>query len=270
MRSSSCAAGASAGRDRGRRRAALVDGRRPGAAGQLRRRRARRRLRAARCSSRGPTACATGATPSTASSTASRSRSPSAATPCTASCCRAGGGACAPRRAACRSSYALAPRAGYPFALALVAVDYELTSGGVVTTLHATNVGTERAPFGAGLHPYLTPGTPDVDDWCSRSRRARRVPVDERLLPAGAALAGRRDRARLPRRAGPWAALRLDTCFGDLGRSPAGVARVRRSPAREASGSSRSGWTSSFRFVQVFTADDVPDRATSPGGPSSR
>src|SRR4051794_30460811 len=60
-------------------------------------------------------------------------------------------------------SYELHPEAGYPFALAL-AVSYELASGGVVMTLHATNVGAERAPFGAGLHPYLTPGTADVDD----------------------------------------------------------------------------------------------------------
>jgi aldose 1-epimerase len=51
----------------------------------------------------------------------------------------------------------LAPRVGYPFALRL-AVEYELTSAGVVITLHATNVGAARAPFGVGLHPYLKLG----------------------------------------------------------------------------------------------------------------
>ena len=149
-------------------------------------------------------------------------------------------------------SYDLRPRAGYPFALAL-AVSYELASGGVVMTLHATNVGTERAPFGAGLHPYLTPGTADVDDMALEIPAGTRVPVDERLLPSGPAtpVDGTELDFRSPRRLG---AVRLDACFGDLGRSPAGVARVRIG-TRAGAGQLTVWMDERFRFVQVFTAD---------------
>jgi len=149
-------------------------------------------------------------------------------------------------------SYELHPHAGYPFALAL-SVSYELASGGVVMTLHATNVGTERAPFGAGLHPYLTPGTSHVDDVLLEIPAGTRVPVDERLLPCGPAVPV--DGTELDfRRARRLGALRLDACFGDLDRSPAGVARVRL--GSHAGAGQLTVWMDErFRFVQVFTAD---------------
>jgi aldose 1-epimerase len=149
-------------------------------------------------------------------------------------------------------SYELHPRAGYPFTLAL-AVSYELASGGVVMTLHATNVGAERAPFGAGFHPYLTPGRSHVDDVVLEVPAGTRVPVDERLLPSGSAtpVDGTELDFRRARRLG---ALRLDACFGDLDRSPAGVARVRL--GTHAGGGQLTAWMDErFRFVQVFTAD---------------
>ena len=149
-------------------------------------------------------------------------------------------------------SYELHPRPGYPFALAL-SVSYELASGGIVMTLHATNVGTARAPFGAGMHPYLTPGTSRVDDMVLEVPAGTHVPVAERLLPSGSATAvdGTELDYRRPRRLG---ALRVDACFGDLGRSPAGVARVR--VATNAGAGQLTVWMDErFRFVQVFTAD---------------
>jgi aldose 1-epimerase len=149
-------------------------------------------------------------------------------------------------------SYALAPAPGYPFELAL-AVSYELASGGVVMTVQATNVGSERAPFGAGLHPYLTPGTTDVDDMVLEIPARALVPVDERLLPTGppAPVADTELDFRGPRRLG---ALRVDACFGELGRSPAGVARVRLG-SNSGPGQLTVWMDERFRFVQVFTAD---------------
>jgi len=149
-------------------------------------------------------------------------------------------------------SYALAPRAGYPFELAL-AVSYELASGGVVMTLQATNVGAARAPFGAGFHPYLTPGGADVHDMVLEIPAGTCVPVDERLLPSGAAepVDGSELDFRRPRRLG---ALRVDACFGELGRSPAGVARVRLG-TNSGPGQLTVWMDERFRFVQVFTAD---------------
>jgi len=149
-------------------------------------------------------------------------------------------------------SYALAPAPGYPFELAL-AVSYELASGGVVMTVQATNVGSERAPFGAGLHPYLTPGTTEVDDMVLEIPARAFVPVDERLLPTGppAPVAETELDFRRPRRLG---ALRVDACFGELGRSPAGVARVRLG-SNSGPGQLTVWMDERFRFVQVFTAD---------------
>ena len=134
-----------------------------------------------------------------------------------------------------------------------VSLSYELASGGIVMTLHATNVGAEPAPFGAGFHPYLTPGTSHVDNVALEIPAGARVPVDERLLPSGAPapVDGTELDFRSPRRLG---ALRLDACFGDLGRSPAGVARVRIG-TRAGAGQLTVWMDERFRFVQVFTAD---------------
>jgi aldose 1-epimerase len=144
-------------------------------------------------------------------------------------------------------SYPLRPQTGYPFSLRL-AVDYELDSEGVAVTLRATNVGERRAPFGAGLHPYFT--TADVEVALEVPARTR-VPVDDRLLPAGPATAvqGTDDDFRRARALGT---LSLDACFGDLHRDPAGVARVR----LVARGGTRvlAVWMDeTFRFVQVYT-----------------
>src|SRR6266536_318528 len=152
----------------------------------------------------------------------------------------------------------LRPQAGYPFSLRL-SVEYELTSGGVVATLHATNVGSTAAPFGAGLHPYLSHGTPTIDDLLLEVPARTYLPLDDRRLPTGdtTPVAGTEVDFARARAIGP---LRLDTCFADLERSPAGVARVRlATPSGERQ---VTVWMDErFRFVQVYTGDEVPDRA---------
>ena len=75
----------------------------------------------------------------------------------------------------------LPPQTGYPFALDLTA-DYELTDEGLRCTLGATNVGTERAPYGTGHHPYLTLDR-RVDDLVLSLPADTYCPMDERCLP---------------------------------------------------------------------------------------
>jgi aldose 1-epimerase len=144
-------------------------------------------------------------------------------------------------------THQLRGREGYPFALDL-AVGYELDAGGVVVTLRATNAGPGRAPFGAGLHPYLR-----LDGDVTLQVPARsRVPVDDRLLPSGppAPVSGTDLDFQHARRLGD---RRLDTCFGDLERGSAGVASVTVDGARRL-----VVWMDeAFHFVQVFTADDT-------------
>jgi aldose 1-epimerase len=142
-------------------------------------------------------------------------------------------------------SHRLREREGYPFALD-VAVGYELDSSGVVVTLRATNAGTERAPFGAGLHPYLILN----GDITLQVPAHTRVPVDDRLLPTGppTSVSGTDLDFRHARRLGDQ---RLDTCFGDLERGGAGVASVTFAGAPRL-----TVWMDdAFHFVQVFTAD---------------
>jgi aldose 1-epimerase len=155
------------------------------------------------------------------------------------------------------------PEPGYPFSLR-VSVDYRLSAGGLVATLQATNTGSAEAPFGAGLHPYLSPGAAAVDDLVLEVPARTRVPLDERRLPTGPPVAVEGTDLDF-RRARRLDAQRLDTCFGDLDRNPAGVARVR----LESGGGERrlTVWMdASFRFVQVYTADDVPDPGRRRGG----
>jgi aldose 1-epimerase len=159
-------------------------------------------------------------------------------------------------------SHELCPRVGYPFSLRL-AVEYELTSAGIVITLHATNVGAARAPFGAGLHPYLKLGGSTINDVVLELPARGRLPVDDRMLPTGppAPVQGTEADFRTARRIGP---LRLDDCFGDLDRSPAGVARVRLTTDGERQ---VTVWMDErFGFVQLYTADDVEDPARRRGG----
>jgi aldose 1-epimerase len=140
-----------------------------------------------------------------------------------------------------RLSYVLHPQPGYPFTLGLE-VEYALLADGLAVSLRATNLGAARAPFGAGFHPYLTFGEQRIDDCVLE-------------LPA----AGDFQRAR------PIGSLALDTCFEALDRDADGTARVRL--AAPDTGHSVTLWMDEgFRYVQVYTADTVPDPARRRGG----
>ena len=236
---------AARGRDRGRRRAALVDrGRRtscstPFAAGEpddafrgqgaraVAEPAARRALRLR-----------------AAPSTAPRSPSPSAATrPARPRAVARAGGRCGTSRDDGRARPpCCSPQPGYPFTLRargrLPARRRRPRGDAAARPTPAPR----RAPFGAGLHPYLSPGAAASTTSCSRCRRARAsrstsacCRPGRRCRSTGTDLDFRRAAAhRRPARWTPASA----TCDRD----PAGVARVRLG-APAASGGSRSGWT---------------------------
>jgi aldose 1-epimerase len=160
-------------------------------------------------------------------------------------------------------AHTLRPRPGYPFALDLE-VAYALEADGLAVTLRATNASSGAAPFGAGFHPYLRAAGGRIDDSVLEVPAALRVPVDERMLPSGpaVAVAGTEYDFTRGRRVG---AQRLDTCFGDLARDAGGRARVRLTPP----GGEReiAVWMDeSFGYVHVYTADAVDDRARARAG----
>lgn len=77
------------------------------------------------------------------------------------------------------------PEKGYPFTLD-VQVLYELSDGGLTVTTTATNVGQGACPYGAGQHPYLSPGDGLIDACTLQFDGATRIDTDpQRQLPTG-------------------------------------------------------------------------------------
>lgn len=148
----------------------------------------------------------------------------------------------------------LLPMRGYPFALDL-AVRYALGDDGLSVATTATNVGGTPAPYGCGAHPFLTVGTPTVDDAVLLLPASTRLPTDENQIPTG--------RERVDgtpfdfRSARPVGDVVVDHCFTDLQRGPDGNAEVVLSTA---DGSRRVVlWLDAgYPYVQLFTGDSLP------------
>ena len=148
-------------------------------------------------------------------------------------------------------AHELVPQDGYPFALRLVQ-HFELQPDGLVTTLEATNIGTDDAPYGCCPHPYLVAGAGPVDRWTLQSPHRTILEVDDRLLPLRQISADSVDRDfREPHLIGDRA---IDHAFTDLGRDSAGTAAVEvRDPA--GGGGVRMTWGEWAPWLQIHTAD---------------
>ena len=78
----------------------------------------------------------------------------------------------------------LLPSDFYPSPLQFV-VNYTLSKFGLIWTLSATNIGREKVPYGASIHPYLVadPNT-GISEWNLKMPATQFLDVDkERLLP---------------------------------------------------------------------------------------
>lgn len=145
----------------------------------------------------------------------------------------------------------LHPQPAYPFTLDLE-IDYELSSDGLTVTLTARNAGEGPAPFGAGFHPYLTVGTPYVDDAALTVPADAWLPADDAGIPIGEhrPVAGRLD-LRGGRRIGGAV---LDHCFTGLRRGGDGRATV---TLRGPGGGVGVWMDGAYGFVMVFTGDTL-------------
>ena len=146
---------------------------------------------------------------------------------------------------------AVRPQPGYEWALQL-RVGYHLDEGGLTVELSAANTSGERAPFGAGFHPYLRLGDHPVDDLLLA------VPAECRVI-AGAdesvvePVDGTEWDFRSLRRLGP---LALDTAYGGLVRGGDGRA-VAVLTDGEGTSAVRLWVDEAFRYLMVYTADEV-------------
>ena len=104
----------------------------------------------------------------------------------------------------------LPPQPAYPWRLGLQ-VAYELAATGLTVSTEAANHTDVAAPFGIGFHPYLTVGTPVVDDASLLLPARQRLVTDRRGLPTGALdVVGTDYDFTTPRAIGPQL---LDTAF---------------------------------------------------------
>jgi aldose 1-epimerase len=151
--------------------------------------------------------------------------------------------------------HALHPQPGYPFSLAL-SMEYTLSESGLEVRTTATNVGRDSCPYGCGVHPYLTVGTPTVDPLVLRIPGRAVLEHDERGLPMPArTVNGTEYDFRTPKAIG---STKLDHAFTDLERDGDGLARVDvRDPK---SGVGLSLWVDErYPYLMVFTGDPLPD-----------
>jgi aldose 1-epimerase len=121
-------------------------------------------------------------------------------------------------------THRLHPQPGWPFTLDLE-LAYALGDEGLTVHTHATNVGVDACPFGAGAHPYLSVGTASVDDVVLQMPATARLIADDRGIPTGEQVPvdGTPYDFRAPR---PLGGLALDDCFTALAREVDGRALV--------------------------------------------
>jgi aldose 1-epimerase len=148
----------------------------------------------------------------------------------------------------------LHPLMGYPFTLD-VSVAYHLDASGLTVRTSATNIGAEACPYASGQHPYLTVGTPRVDDMHLEVRAETWLPTNARGLPTGrAAVAGSPYDFRTARPIGP---LEIDYAFTDLARDAEGRAWVW---LRDGDGARLGLWVDGhYPFVEIYTSHTQPD-----------
>jgi aldose 1-epimerase len=149
----------------------------------------------------------------------------------------------------------IVPQPGYPFQVR-VEVTYALhPEHGLSVTALARNIGTERAPFGAGFHPYLATHGHGIGEVTIKVPARERVVLDDAKVPVGVQpVSGTPYDLGRGRRLGD---LRMDETFTGF----ATVAARSAVQVRTRSGGAQVWFDQTFRYVQVFT----PDLAT--GGP---
>jgi aldose 1-epimerase len=147
----------------------------------------------------------------------------------------------------------IAPQTGYEWRLD-VRVRYSLDDDGLTVEQSITNRSMTPAPVAAGAHPYITVGTPKVDDATLHLPAATWLPTGEQQIPTGAQPVDATPYDfRTPRRIGE---VEIDYAFTDLDRGGDGRFRLQLSADERAV----IFWVDeSYPYVEVFTGDTLAD-----------
>lgn len=147
----------------------------------------------------------------------------------------------------------LYPQPGYPFALD-VSIAYELGDEGLAVATTAANIGGRACPYGAGQHPYISPGEGSIDDCVLElPARTRVLTDDERQLPSGSEpVQGSDFDFSRPRALG---GLQIDSAFTDLVRDADGRAATR---LTRKDGSRVELWVDEHhKFIELYSGDTL-------------
>lgn len=145
------------------------------------------------------------------------------------------------------------PMQGYPFTLDL-SVHYTLDDSGLTVSTSATNIGNISCPYGAGQHPYLSPGVGAIDRCTLRIDASTRILTDpHRQLPTGLELVeGTEFDFRSPK---PLGTLQIDHAFSGLIRDDTGRAWV---SLMGPDGLTACTWVDEhYGLVQIYTGDTL-------------
>jgi aldose 1-epimerase len=153
--------------------------------------------------------------------------------------------------------HVVVPQPGWPTSLDC-RVTYRLAVDGLTVITTADNVGAAPCYYGTGSHPYLTAGTPTVDDARLEMPAATWFETDARGVPTGRhPVAGTEHDLRAPQLIGRRV---IDHAFGDLARGDGGggdgrwVVRL-----TDPHGRGVELWADrSYDYVQVFSGDTLP------------
>jgi aldose 1-epimerase len=143
---------------------------------------------------------------------------------------------------------------GYPFPLAFQQT-YLLDHGALEISTTASNIGTTRAPFGYGIHPYFKTGGGTVDDSVLQVLADSYFKADDDLTPEAPAVPvdGTPFDFRQPR---PVGGTEYDVTLTALGRDEEGRAVANlRSP--DGSVSITCKYEEPIQFVQIFSGDTL-------------
>jgi aldose 1-epimerase len=149
------------------------------------------------------------------------------------------------------------PQTGYPWPLE-ISVRYSLTDDGLVVEQQICNRGTSPAPVAAGAHPYLNVGTPTIDDAVLHIPADSWLPTGNQQIPTGTvSVEGTPYDFRSARAIGD---TRIDYTFTGLTREADGRFYVRlQHPSEDVHAAL---WLdASYRYVEIFTGDALPDEA---------
>ena len=148
----------------------------------------------------------------------------------------------------------VAPQSGWPVPLA-AQVRYAVSADGLAVTHTVRNLGADAVPFGVGAHPYIRAGSAATDDCTLVLAASTALPLDKGLPSGPARPATGNDDFRDGR---PVKGLELDHAFG--GCEPAAGDTLVRHRLVGPDGGVELWADPDFRWVQVFTPDDHPDR----------